>query len=378
MEKLKDLLESIGYKFKDLLENIMAMDYKRGIARLKEKFKKAKYLLKRIFSMDYKRMIEVAKKVSKKASKFWIFIMVDMILCGIKYGAGYLDYALFEMYNLNPEQRATYLTRGKNNDLVLKYNSKEHFDDFDNKVKFNRIFNKYLKREYLSLKDEDKNTVINWINDKKVFVAKVVDGTCGKGVIKVDLSEYKDANETYGFLIDNNYMLIEELIIQKGELNELHPKSINDVRIVTVLNDDKVHIIGAFLRIGNGEFVDNINSGGMFAPIDIEEGLIRYPAADKDGNVYKKHPLTNVRIVNFKIPLWQECLQLVDEAARIVPSVRYVGWDIAITNDGPVFIEANPFPGHDIYQIPVHTPNKIGVMPKFDEAEGIVYDDDEY
>ena len=33
---------------------------------------------------------------------------------------------------------------------------------------------------------------------------------------------------------------------------------------------------------------------------------------------------------------------------------------------GPVFVEGNEFPGHDIYQLPLHVPEKIGMMPKFD------------
>ena len=37
---------------------------------------------------------------------------------------GYMDYDLFEMYNLTPEQRDTYLTRGRNNDIVVKYNDR--------------------------------------------------------------------------------------------------------------------------------------------------------------------------------------------------------------------------------------------------------------
>ena len=329
--------------------------------------KKIKYLFKRIMAMDYKRMLRVAKEVSKKAKKPYLYIIFDMIMCGIKYGAGYLDYSLFEMYNLNDKQRSTYLTRGKNNELIVKYNSKEHYNDLDNKVSFNNIFKKYLKRDFVSLKDASKEDVINFIIQKKVFVAKVIDGTCGKGVEKIDLADYENANVVYEFLINNNFMLIEELIIQKDELNNLHPQSINDVRLVTVLKDDKVNIVGAFLRIGNGKFVDNINSGGMFTPINIDTGIIEFPAADKDGNIYEKHPLTNVSIVGFKIPLWEECIKLVNEAAFVVPSVRYVGWDIAITNEGPVFIEANPFPGHDIYQIPIHTPDKIGVMPRFEK-----------
>ena len=46
--------------------------------------------------------------------------------CAVKYGAGYMDYDLFEMYNLTPEQRDTYLTRGRNNALVVKYNDKAY------------------------------------------------------------------------------------------------------------------------------------------------------------------------------------------------------------------------------------------------------------
>jgi len=28
-------------------------------------------------------------------------------------------------------------------------------------------------------------------------------------------------------------------------------------------------------------------------------------------------------------------------------------------------VEGNNFPGHDIYQLPEHTPDKIGMYPKF-------------
>jgi len=53
------------------------------------------------------------------------------------------------------------------------------------------------------------------------------------------------------------------------------------------------------------------------------------------------------------------------EAAKVVPEMAYVGWDVGFSKKGPVFVEANDFPGHDIYQLPEHTPNKIGIMPKF-------------
>ena len=63
----------------------------------------------------------------------------------------------------------------------------------------------------------------------------------------------------------------------------------------------------------------------------------------------------------------QEIIDMCLEAAREVPQVRYVGWDVAITENGPTFIEANQHPGHDILQMPPHVPDKIGILPRLRE-----------
>ena len=102
---------------------------------------KIKYLFKRIIKMDYKNMFKIAKAISKKTKKNTFFILIDMIRCGFKYQAGYYDYQEFEFYNLNSEERKTYLTRGKNNEIVKKFNDKSSFYKFEDKVEFNKIFN---------------------------------------------------------------------------------------------------------------------------------------------------------------------------------------------------------------------------------------------
>lgn len=77
-----------------------------------------KYLIKRITKMDYKNMLNKINSIHKKTGKGRIYIFNDMRKCAVKYGAGYSDYDLFEMYNLNDEERDTYITRGRNNDLI--------------------------------------------------------------------------------------------------------------------------------------------------------------------------------------------------------------------------------------------------------------------
>ena len=61
----------------------------------------------------------------------------------------------------------------------------------------------------------------------------------------------------------------------------------------------------------------------------------------------------------------KEVKELVLKAAMVVPNVKYVGWDVAITPTGPVIIEGNDYPGYDFWQQPEHTPDKIGLLPYY-------------
>jgi len=85
-----------------------------------------KYILSRLSKMDYKAMLAKVNTVHKKTNKSRISIFLDMTECAKKYGAGYMDYDLFEMYNLTDEQRDTYITRGRNNNLIAKYTSAKY------------------------------------------------------------------------------------------------------------------------------------------------------------------------------------------------------------------------------------------------------------
>ena len=83
--------------------------------------------------MDYRSMFEKVNKIHKKTGKNRLWLLYDIQKCAVKYGAGYSDYDLYEMYNLTDQQRDSYITRGRNNDLVLKYNQKEYFQYIDDK-----------------------------------------------------------------------------------------------------------------------------------------------------------------------------------------------------------------------------------------------------
>ena len=340
-----------------------------------------KYLLKRIKAMDKKAMFEKIDSIHKKTGKSKLYLLYDMSRCARKYGAGYMDYDLFEMYNLTPEQRDTYITRGRNNSIVSKYNNKDYFHLFENKDEFNTLFKDYIKRDWIKVKGTSKEDIIAFMQRHNEFMAKPVDGGCGHGIVKVDISQDKfgdkklsevlPSNENvydalYNKLVEgNNNFELEEVIKQHPEVSKIYPDAINTVRVVTILKDNVPHIICAYFRIGNGKFVDNFNSGGMVAPVDEKTGEVIDRAIDKKKNLYETHPQTGAKIKGFKFPDWDKAMNMCKEASKVVPQMGYIGWDVCFTPDGPIFVEGNEFPGHDIYQLPEHTPNKIGMMPKF-------------
>jgi len=327
--------------------------------------KKVKYLLGRILNLNYKQMFDKINDVHKKSKKNRIIIFFDMIYCGIKYQAGYMDYWLFEMYNLNKDQRKTVLTRGKNNYLIKKYNNKEYIDIFENKDEFLDKFKDFVKRDFLILNKENFNEFKKFVEGKKEFIAKPKSGSCGKGIEKIKVS--KNHKEMFNYLLEKNLIILEELIKQSDEINKMNSYSINTIRIVTINDNGESYVVASYFRIGNDKkFVDNFNSGGMVVPIEIETGEIIYPALDKQNNLYDIHPVSGCVIKGFKIPNWEDVLNLAKDLAKVVPEVGMVGWDIAITKTGVDIVEGNDYPGHDIYQLPPHRTNGIGVLPRFE------------
>ena len=314
--------------------------------------------------MDYKNFFKIIKKIAKETKKLSFLIFLDIVYTGIKFKAGYMDYYLLKMYEMNDKEKSTYLVRGKNNDLIQKLNKKSDIHILNNKIETNKLLSKYLKRNWSYLDDKNIN---KFINNNSKFIAKPSNGQCGKGIEIIDNKKFKGAEQVLNYLRENSLDLVEEIIKQHKLLNKINPSSVNTIRIVSIYNK-KVFYVGACFRIGNKKFVDNFESGGMTAKVDVETGIVLSPAIDKAGNVYYNHPVTKAKIEGFKIPYYEEALKLIAEMTKLVPTIRYIGWDIAITENGPVLVEANPLPGSQITQMPYPGGKKEGCLPKINEA----------
>ena len=186
--------------------------------------KKIKYLFRCIKRLDVKNMFVIINNVSKKSKKNKLWIFIDVIYCGLVYGAGYYDYQEFEFYLLSNKERKTYLTRVKNNMIVKKYNNPKDFYKFDDKGVFNELFKDYLKRDYLVIDEKSFSAFKKFISKHKSFIAKPIDGDGGKGVEKIVIKGDTNLDEVFAYLILKKQLLLEEVITQHEKINELYKR----------------------------------------------------------------------------------------------------------------------------------------------------------
>jgi hypothetical protein len=182
----------------------------------------------------------------------------------------------------------------------------------------------------------------------KVLFVKPVQGFQGKGIIRVTLTDVGDKTKMTGYfeVITQGSYIIQETLIQHEALNRINPSSINTIRTNTYCDESgEVKIISALLRMGmNGSYVDNANSGGCFAGINMANGHLKKNAQREilfGGELYDAHPDSHVRFEGFALPFFEDAMQMVRKAHACIPEIPLVGWDVALTTEGPVILEGN-------------------------------------
>ncbi len=317
------------------------------------------------------KMTKVIDEIHIKTGKSKFVMFFDMLACSAKYGAGYFDYQIFEFYNMNTKERKTYMTRMKNKKLIMRMNNQEYSYIFDEKNVFDEKFKKYLGRMVTDIKDLTFEKFEIFIKDKESIFAKPYIGESGKGIEKLNVADFKNTKEMYNYITDKSkgFGIIEELIIQHKDVAKIYPCALNCFRIVTLVEKGVPHILYAVFKMGNdGNFVDNLENGGLACSFDLEKGEIDGVGHTSALINYDTHPYTGVRFLGYKIPYVEEMKELVKEAALVVPEIKYVGWDVCITENGPAIVEGNDYPAYDFPQLPEKHRPKVGLLKKIQQV----------
>ena len=297
-----------------------------------------KYIARVLTGVRWKKLSHMLDVVRDKCGQSRVHTFFDILWCAARYGAGYYDYVMYGFYDLNGKQRDTYLTRVRNRKVFELMNDPAYNDDFDDKLRFNETFRAYLHRKTLN----------------------------GETATEQQMADFESPAAMLAYVREKKMVVLEHQLIQHPDMARLHPGSVNTMRILTDNVNGHVTIAYIIVKMGTGDSVcDNSGQGGILARVDVDTGRITTPATDDYFHLYDRHPDTGIPLVGYQLPMVPEAIALAKEAAQVFPRMGHVGWDMAITPDGPAIIEGNNFPGTDLCQLAPLWPEKTGLWPYY-------------
>ena len=308
-------------------------------------------------SAAYQKKVETfVKKVMSRTGWDHDFTREKMLATIERTGCTPTEFYMYRFYELTDEQQDTYYIAKYQRPLQEKFGTDKKFVSLlCNKERTNNYFADYIRRPWCV------NTKVTFEQFCEIFkdVSRVMykpnGGHGGYGVEAIYLTP-ETMREVYDRLVTYPDGVVEAFIKQHPDMCKLSPTSVNSLRFVTFSSNTKpvtpdgkmVDIAYSIVRFGReGAIVDNLHSGGMVANVDLETGCLATDGADRNGDLWVEHPDTGVTIKGFQIPYFHEACEMVKDAITTRKVEGYLGWDIAISETGPMLLEINARPGSD-------------------------------
>lgn len=292
----------------------------------------------------------------------------DIMECYEKYHfEHYHEYFKFDFENKNDAQRATF----SGHRILTDYydlNSREYKQIIRNKYKAYNRLGKYYKREILKIEGfNDFSLFMQFVAKHKGYIVKEVEGSTANNIFVIHIDESTNIKQEFLRLCQYEDIIIEELIEQTDEMAQFNPSSVNTVRIATHSENGKMSVVFAILRTGRaGTPVDNTSMGGIACAIDCKTGEVISDGYNTSMEKFSVHPDSNVAFKGFKIPHWDELVSTVEEIDKELGGLDYAGWDMALTDDGWVMVEANGRPDNATIQMIMDDVRGSGLRQEFD------------
>lgn len=304
--------------------------------------------------MRIKSLLSYFSKFNENIKKFNLSYprcYIDLLISSIFFGASPNDYFRYEFYKKSYYEKNKFITYKRSQAIIKKFNNLNFTDVLEDKTKFNKHFKDLIGRDWLDLRDSTLDEFIAFLKLHDEVLMKPIGGGQGIGIFKLSFAEF----DIYDFSKYRNF-IAEEILVQNSIVSELNSSSVNTVRILTF----KGKAIAGAIRIGRKDaLVDNLHSKGICGHLDVNFGIIDTLCIDNEYNKYLHHPDNGKLLVGFEIPQWNKIISTVENASRLVPEVKYIGWDVAVLEDNVVLIEGNHDPGHDVVQMI----NQNGLFP---------------
>lgn len=328
-----------------------------------------RWILRKIRGIDKARLNKHIETISKNTGKSKLYIKADIFINFLTRGCGYTDYFRGDYINLSKKEKDTFVTAKKFYKILAYLNNPKYTVLLNDKLVFNQYFKKYLKRNYINLKIATLEEFKEFLENQEVVFAKTPIGEGGHGVKKIIVKNYEVEN-LYHKLKEHGQFLVEEAIVQSKELNEINPNVVNSFRVITLVDKDgKIHLLNNALRINQDETAIIGCTNDLYCSFD-KDGKINSNVIDDYGNIYESHPLTRKKFKDVCIKDVQKAFDMCIEAHKEILEVRYIGWDVAFSEKGPVIVEGNEYPGYGLIQHYKLKNSKTGHLKEIEDVLG--------
>ena len=307
------------------------------------------------------RFLNLIKKLKNYANDIqlgkggWVKVFFDFVITYFYYKFSADDYFVIgNGYTLSKYEKKRFFTNYRGLWLQNSMNHPDYIHLLENKAEALNLFKDLVSRNWLYATKSSFDEFMDFIKKTPVFIAKPVGGQCGVGIEKHSIGE--DSEEKLKTLFDyfvKNDMLLEECLKAHDDLY-LGTTALSTFRIYTLIDrKGVVHVLKAKYRVGTGSAITDTADGCIAYPISIKYGVIEGPGINEvlNSNLYYYHPGCEKLVVGMRITKWDQLLDVVTKAALMIPQVRYIGWDIAITNNSIEIIEGNHNPYHGTFEI---------------------------
>lgn len=288
-------------------------------------------------------------------------------------------YEKYIHYNLKENNYKDYFTDiGRS---LSRFINEPHSEVLNNKLIFEKIVGSRInvarnlalleKGKIIPLssgvKLENSNDLLDLCKKYKGLVLKPNTGAFGKGlkIIRFRNGELNyngkpcSAEEVFKKLRNLDNYLVTEYVQQANYSAEIFPDTTNTLRIITMRSpeDGKVFIPSALHRFGTSRTIpiDNWGDGdGACASIDVDSGIMGEVAIYSGGQSLEwisEHPETGSPIKGEKVPNWENVKNELIKTVEELPYLKYVGWDVAVTENGITVIEGNNHANPRLFQI---------------------------
>jgi len=278
------------------------------------------------------------------------------IYCQQMYGSSFIEYGMYHFEKRTHAEKTEYVTWYNRYIYMAFLNRQKDLHLLDNKYEAYSMLKPYYKREAIAIGGwEDYEEFCRFAARHSSIFVKPINLELAEGVHRLAIESDTDLRATFSSLLDEAHnltsqditrpidhrLILEEEIIQSAIMAKFNPHEMSLLRVTTILVKDKVHFFYPCIRIMTGDGISQ--HGEMYsvdALIDADSGIILTDGIEVRFTI-ECHPITGTRIKGFAMPEWDSLKTMLSEAARRLPTLRYIGWDVAHTDNGWCIIEGN-------------------------------------